>query len=58
MAVLINGLAMPTNCYTCPLANFISNGEPYCRITMKICNLGFKRPDSCPLVEVEGGDDE
>lgn len=50
MSVIVKGMQLPANCYSCGLANFLSDGEPYCVRTMKPCtHINLVRPSWCPL---------
>ena len=53
MSVIIKNMTIPTNCYSCGLADFLSDGEPYCTRTMKPCTkINLVRPEWCPLEDL------
>ena len=52
---------MPSCCLYCPMINrymFISGKRWYCGIKKKEVSDIFKRPKSCPLIEVKEGERE
>ena len=54
MSVIVKGMSLPTNCYSCVLADFLTDGEPYCKRTMKPCtHINLVRPSWCPLEDIQ-----
>ena len=47
MSILIKGMKMPEDCFSCPLKE-----EGYCNITDAYAALINKRNSDCPLVEL------
>lgn len=53
MSTIVKGMRLPANCYSCDLADFLSDKEPYCKRTMKPCTkINLIRPEWCPLEEI------
>ena len=52
MSVIVKGMEMPESCYKCPMAN---DDFYLCGATEKYLdnNSEERRPDWCPLIEVE-----
>lgn len=50
--IYIPDMKMPTGCASCDLANYFSDGEPYCRRLMRRVVKHDARLDNCPLVAV------
>lgn len=53
MSECVVRMEMPNNCYLCPMANFLVDKTPYCRLTMRFkeCTLnGGVRPSWCPII--------
>lgn len=53
MAVIVKDMEMPTGCGSCDFANYFTDGEPYCRRTMKRVKRASARLNECPLEEEE-----
>ena len=51
MGVYIKGMEMPSGCASCDFANYLRDGEPYCRRLMRRVPAARRLPD-CPLVPV------
>ena len=47
MSVLIKGMQMPEDCFSCPLKE-----EGFCNITNAYAGQIYKRNSDCPLIEV------
>lgn len=53
MSIIVKGMEMPTSCFVCDFANFLSTGEPYCKRFMRPCSLNGERPNWCPIGEIQ-----
>lgn len=47
MSVVIKGMEMPEDCFSCPLKE-----EGYCNLTKAYAGQIYKRNSDCPLVEL------
>ena len=48
MGVYIKDMEMPSGCASCDFANYLRDGEPYCRRLMRRVPAARRLPD-CPL---------
>lgn len=51
MGVYIKDMEMPSGCASCDFANYLRDGEPYCRRLMRRVPAARRLPD-CPIVPV------
>lgn len=61
MSILIRDMEMPTSCAVCDWGSYVGNGRAMCSktsMTEKTDIMSNRRPDWCPLIEIEFNEEQ